>query len=729
MSASIASPENGATSPPASAHNPADPASRLQSSGWRTTQLPRLQGLPLLPVGAGRDGKAPADPSKPATAASRGLDGWSTAAWAPAAIAATLPDRVTACGMRWGPDADGLVCFDLDGEAALELAAAAGCEVFTDATWSIHRHTAPDRLKIVWRVPPEQWPAPDDRRYGTATLRTTDGGEVRAFWSTGQAVVAGLHRPSDAYLEWVGGPEAIGTLPAPWMTLWRSLEAGNGDRPTRLHRGSSKADWSPAVPCPICGRRKDADCQQHKDGAVLCHHGANHAPPSGLRIGEIITGNWAFCGERQNAIGRCSLFRQHQPRPRPVVLDDPGQSPPSVLDNPGQSRPVVLDDPGQENTDRPRRQKVAVDEVLKLLPGRLGSLRLNVRSGDVVSSRRGVLSANEISRLYLELSTEQERWAKEPTADGVTLLASRNRFDPVWEYIDGITVPPLPLEQWKRLDKYLLGIDDPIAASFLPRYLVSAVARTYQPGCYVRQMPVLIGDQEIGKSALGRILFGGVHWVEGVDALDRDALMKCGTAWGIELAELDGITRRRDQEQLKAFLTETADTYRRPYDRAPERHPRRFVFWATANRPPLRDPSGSTRFVGILLPGRLLPLDWATASRDAIWARAVEQYRAGVNWERAGDDERAAVAERNADLVADHDPWGEMVKAYLAHRHTSGELPVKTAELLLHLRVTTEHQTTAAARRVREIAEGVGWWHGRRRQAGGEPRQGLWPPA
>lgn len=725
MPGSIASSENGATSPPASAHNPADPAPRLQSNDWRTTQLPRLQGLPLLPVGAGRDGKAPIDPPT-----RRVMTGWPTAAFEPGEIAA-MPPCVTACGMRWGPDAGGLLCFDLDGEEALELAAAAGCEVFTSETWSIVRHTAPDRLKIVWRVPPEQWPALDDKRYGTATRKTADQGEVRAFWSTGQAVVAGLHKPSGAHLQWVGGPETIGTLPAPWLALWQSLDAESGDRPTRLHRGSSKGDWSPAVPCPICGRRKDADCQQHKDGAVLCHHGVTHRPPSGLRMGEVVAGRWAFCGERSNAMGPCSLFRQHKPRPRPVVLDNPGQSRPSVPDDPGQSRPVVLDDPGLDSPPYllPRRQKVAVDEVLQLLPGRLGSLRLNVRSGDVVSSRKGVLSANEIGRLYLQLSTEQERWAKEPTADGVTLLANQNRFDPVMEYLAGITVPPLPLEQWERLDRHLLGIDDPIAASFLPRYFVSAVARTCEPGCYIRQSPVLIGDQEIGKSAMGRVMFGGVHWVEGVDALDRDALMKCGTAWGVELAELDGITRRRDQEQLKAFLTETADTFRRPYDRAPERHPRRFVFWATANRPPLRDPSGSTRFVGIVLPGRLLPLEWATAHRDAIWARAVQQYRAGVPWARAGDNERAAVAERNADLVADHDPWVEPVKAFLAHRQSIGLLPVRTPEVLGDLRVPTEHQTTAAARRVREIAEGLGWRHGRKRQAGGEPQQGFWPPA
>jgi predicted P-loop ATPase len=143
------------------------------------------------------------------------------------------------------------------------------------------------------------------------------------------------------------------------------------------------------------------------------------------------------------------------------------------------------------------------------------------------------------------------------------------------------------MEQWQRLDLHLLGIDDPIAAAFLPRYLISAVARVFRPGCYVRQTPVLIGKQERGKSELGRILFGAAHWVEGIGELGKDDLMKAHTAWGVELAELDGVTRRADQERLKAFLTEKTDTYRKPYDRAPEAHHRRFVFWGTSNGAPL----------------------------------------------------------------------------------------------------------------------------------------------
>jgi hypothetical protein len=375
-------------------------------------------------------------------------------------------------------------------------------------------------------------------------------------------------------------------------------------------------------------------------------------------------------------------------------------------------------------TNGGKRIRLAPDDVLTQLPQILGTLRQNVRTGDVMT-KAGILSGNQISRLYLQLSNGGETWPKEATADAVMYLAGQNTYDPVAEYLGSITAEPLPLEQWNRLDQDLLGITDPIAARFLPRFLISAVARTLQPGCYVRQSPVLVGPQERGKSELGKILFGADHWVEGVGKLDRDALQRAHTAWGVELAELDGVTRRRDQEQLKAFLTETCDTYQIRYDKHPERHPRRFVFWGSANRPPLRDSTGSTRFVIIPVPDQMLPLDWARQNRDALWARALQQYRSGVTWLRTDEQERQEVEARNADFI-ERDPWADRVAALLASRMESDTLPVKVPEILQHLGVPVERQTNETAKRVSSIAELSGWRHGRR-TVKGQKLQGLWP--
>lgn len=359
MPMSIALHPSGSTDPSTSEQNPPESAPRQDSSDWRTTQLPRLEGLPLVPTGAGVKGKAPVNPrtGKP-------MSGWESAAWTPDRIAQTNPGVVTAVGTRCGPDADGLVIFDLDGEEALGMAAAAGCEVFTGETWSIFRRTAADRLKVVWRVAAEQWA---DLTLRSVTQTNADG-ECRVIWATGQAVVAGWHKTSESFLEWSGGPEAVAPLPPPWLALWRSLKHGDGGKGTTTRKQSSKGEWRGSGrrhPCPICSRTRDADCQIHVGGhAVLCHHGVNDAPPSGLRMGEVIAGGWAFCGERQNAIGRCSLFRQHQPRERPPlrVLPDP---PRIVPDRPGSSAAAVLDDPGQSEP--------ALEDLFT--PGLAGALR------------------------------------------------------------------------------------------------------------------------------------------------------------------------------------------------------------------------------------------------------------------------------------------------------------------------------------------------------------------
>ena len=363
------------------------------------------------------------------------------------------------------------------------------------------------------------------------------------------------------------------------------------------------------------------------------------------------------------------------------------------------------------------------NQILKLLPEKVGDLRLNIRSGDVHTAT-GILNANDAGHLYLKLSSNSATWGKEVTADAVAYLANQNQFDPVADFLND-TGNELPMEQWQRLDQHLLGINDPIAAEFLPRYLIGAVARVFKPGCDVRQTPVLVGPQWRGKTALGRILFGAEHWISGVGDLGKDALMRLHTGWGIELAELDGVTRRSDQESLKAFLTETCDSIRRPYDVATVRHPRKFVFWGTSNGAALRDTTGNTRYVTIPIPDQMLPLEWAQRHRNALWARAVEQYKAGVDWNQCSEAIRNAIADRN-DNFTELDPWHDRIAQVLKRKALELQLPVKVEELLQAVEMPIDRQKGIDGQRVRRIAESLGWAM-ERRQSGAERRRGLWP--
>ena len=82
--------------------------------------------------------------------------------------------------------------------------------------------------------------------------------------------------------------------------------------------------------------------------------------------------------------------------------------------------------------------------------------------------------------------------------------------------------------------------------------------------CQLRQTPVLQGDQGIGKTELGRALFGHDCYGDGLTpALDIDDVTKLQHVWGMELDELNGITRRTQVEKLKAFLSRRVDLVRR----------------------------------------------------------------------------------------------------------------------------------------------------------------------
>ncbi len=380
---------------------------------------------------------------------------------------------------------------------------------------------------------------------------------------------------------------------------------------------------------------------------------------------------------------------------------------------------------GEPTRGHSRPIRLEHHEILSRLPEAVGGQpRLNVRTRDVHLGA-SVISADDASRLYLRLSSPAEKWAKEPTFDAVQYLAGNDPFDPVLEELERITAgtEPLPLEEWHRLDLLLFNITDPITAAFMPRFLVAAVARLYKPGCQADQTPVLIGPQGIGKTQTGRILFGSTFFGDGLThRFDVDDVTRLQRVWALELSEVDGITRRTDQEALKAFLTRQTDIERRKYGKGTEAIPRRSVFWGTSNGAPLRDLSGSRRFVCIPLPNRPLPVEAVASVRDALWSRAIERYQSGEMW-YSSTEEAAEITDRNADHQQ-VDPWAEEVADFLERRKLTA--PVKIGELMDLMEVARSQRTPTTAIRLRQLVEANGWEQ-RRPRINGRKVQGFFP--
>lgn len=359
-------------------------------------------------------------------------------------------------------------------------------------------------------------------------------------------------------------------------------------------------------------------------------------------------------------------------------------------------------------------------EVLDALAATIGNPRLNVRTNGAVIEGEHV-GPDQISRYYLRLSKRTAadgiKWKKTETIDGVVDLADENRFDPVLDSLLALTagVEPLPDRLWLALDELLLGTKNKVAAEFLPMYLVSAVARLMNPGCKVDQSLVLIGPQGVGKSRWGQATFGidslslsmaSAYVVDHLGSrLDKDDVTRMHRAWAVELGELDGIVRRTDQESFKAFLTRQTDVIRRPYKAGDEEMPRRNVFFGTSNGAPLKDLTGSRRFVCVGLSDQPLPLDRVMQYRAALWAKALEEYQAGAQW-WSTNNEATEIAAQNCDFQT-LEPWAEVIGKYLQER--GGAVFVTLQEILDHLELPITARNSGTGSRITQMVEALGW--------------------
>lgn len=137
---------------------------------------------------------------------------------------------------------------------------------------------------------------------------------------------------------------------------------------------------------------------------------------------------------------------------------------------------------------------------------------------------------------------------------------------------------------------------------FLRKWLHQAVALALNDEGSINPEFVLTlqGAQGSGKTSVFRQLAGNPEFfAEGlsIDVQNKDSLIQSTCIWIAEIGELDGTTKKQ-QANLKSFLTQSFDTYRKPYGRRHEKTQRRTCFCATVNPDKvLRDETGNRRFV------------------------------------------------------------------------------------------------------------------------------------
>ncbi|WP_437983731.1 VapE domain-containing protein [Sorangium sp. So ce117] len=305
------------------------------------------------------------------------------------------------------------------------------------------------------------------------------------------------------------------------------------------------------------------------------------------------------------------------------------------------------------------------------------------------------------------------------------VVAQQQAFHPVREFLlsptwDGVS----RVETW--LITYAGAEDTPYTRAVGLWFLVSAVARIFEPGCKVDTMPILEGPQGLRKSTLVAVLFGR-KWTNDspIDLQSKDRFSSLRANWLIEFAELDGWSKA-EASRVKTFASSPVDKTRLPYDRADSALPRQCVFAGTVNpngRGYLPDETGNRRFWPVkcspcgsgLAIGQLAIADMER-DREQLWAEAVELYKQGAPWWPEGAEENELCKEAQDERVST-DAWQSMIGAWLANR-TPGAF-VTVAEVLqgaLHMEPAKMDQS-AQNRAVRCLK--LAGWDQRQRRVNG----------
>ena len=148
-------------------------------------------------------------------------------------------------------------------------------------------------------------------------------------------------------------------------------------------------------------------------------------------------------------------------------------------------------------------------------------------------------------------------------AQAVEVAARDHPFHPVEEYLDGIEHDGRPrLQTW--LCDYMGSASTAYHHEVGRLILIAAVARILSPGCKVDTVPIFEGPQGARKSTAVRTLFYPWFSDELADLGSKDAAMQTRGVWGLEVSELDAMSRT-EVSRIKSFISRTTDRFRPPW--------------------------------------------------------------------------------------------------------------------------------------------------------------------
>lgn len=439
--------------------------------------------------------------------------------------------------------------------------------------------------------------------------------------------------------------------------------------------------------------------------------------------------------------------------PPPAVAEVLGGSPTD-----GESTPAAFLEPSRGSLPIAARVEVQVwgqnfstlvallDDPLhrEAIMGRRGDIAFNEMFGEIDFAGHE-LDDTDIAGIRLRIEQHAKtpegkilKFKPEDIWSALAYLSKRHRMHPLRDWLKSL--------KWDGVDRLselmpqAFGQDlekNGLEAHLLRKWFISAAARGIEPGCKVDTVLVLQGEEGLKKSGVFKLLAGGAEYFTSspVKIGEPDGFSLLRRKWIVEWPELDSMKRARDQEAIKAFLSNTEDDYRPKWGRGQISVARSCVLVGTTNEPKFLQGNQNRRFWIVNVPS--LDFAWLKEHREQLWAQAAAIYFAAFECaqckpllpeDRCADHRWYLEREyeqvlRNANLrYTQEDEWVNVIHDWLQREDREGR-PVEAIQVheLLEKAIGKPPGQWIPGKdsnRVAEALKKLGWTRGGRRFRG-----------
>lgn len=275
------------------------------------------------------------------------------------------------------------------------------------------------------------------------------------------------------------------------------------------------------------------------------------------------------------------------------------------------------------------------------------------------------------ARNYIE--KKYKLYSQTKLEDALKILFKERSYHPIKDIIegtswDGVERIPTLLTKWLKCENtgYTREVSRLIFAG--------GINRLYNNGCKFDDVPIFVGTKQgEGKSTFVRWLaikdefFNEVGEVEGQRGMEA-----VKGAWICEMAELLALTKTKEVEAVKSYITRLEDVYRAPYERRVSKFKRQCIFIGTTNKEQfLTDKTGNRRFypVKIYQSGYELFDNSKQIKADILqcWSEAKVKFDKGEMPPYADPKILEEIRKNQADAVEDDYRVG-MIESYLSNK-------------------------------------------------------------